>query len=81
MFSTTSHQRYGLYATTTAEFQTEKEKGTKNDMQQTQEDDHSLSIVLSWVRNGKQPHRSVLQGHSRNIWVPWNNLDSPQSRK
>ena len=45
-------------------------------MQQTQEDDQSLSTVLSWVTNGKQPHRSVLQGQSRDIWVLWNSFDS-----
>ena len=39
-----------------------KEKGTKNDMQQVQEDDQSLRTVLFWVENGKQSHRSVLQG-------------------
>ena len=55
---------------------TRKEKGTKNDMQQAQEDDQSLSTVLSWVKNGKQPHRSVLQGQSRDVWVLWNNFDS-----
>ena len=53
---------------------TRKEKGTKNDMQQTQED--GLSTVLSWVQNGKQPHRSVLQGQSRDVWVLLNNFDS-----
>ena len=41
---------------------TRKEKGTKNDMQQVQEDDQSLRTVLSWVTNGKQSHRSVPQG-------------------
>ena len=55
---------------------TQKEKGTKNDMQQAEGDDQSLSTVLSWVKNGKQPHRSVLQGQSRDIWVLWNNSDS-----
>ena len=33
---------------------TQKEKGTKNEMQQAQEDDQSLSTVLSWVENGKK---------------------------
>ena len=55
---------------------TQKGKGTKSDMQQTQEDIQSLSTVPSWVRNGKQPHRSVLQRESRYIWVLWNNFDS-----
>ena len=55
---------------------TQKQTGTKNDMQQAQEDDQSLSTVLSLVKNGKQPHRSVLQGQSRDIWVLWNNFDS-----
>ena len=55
---------------------TRKEKGTKNDMQQAQEDDQSLTTTLSQVRNGKQPHRSVLQGRSRDVWVLWNNFDS-----
>ena len=45
-------------------------------MQQAQEDDPSLSTVLSGVRNGKQPHRSVLQGQSRDVWILWNNFDS-----
>ena len=45
-------------------------------MQQTQEDDQSLSTVLSWVKNGKQPNRSVLQGQSRKTYVLWNNFDS-----
>ena len=55
---------------------TQKGKGAKNDMQQAQEDDQSLSTVLSWIKNGKQPHRSVLQGQSRDIWVLANNFDS-----
>ena len=55
---------------------TQKEKGTKNDMQKAQEDDQSLSTVLSWVKNGKQPQCSVVQGQSRSIWVLWNNFDS-----
>ena len=55
---------------------TRKEKGTKNDMQQAQEDNQSLSIVISWVKNGKQPHPSVLQGQSRDVWILWNNFDS-----
>ena len=41
---------------------TPREQRTKNDMQQAQEEDQSLSTVLSWVKNGKQPHRSVIQG-------------------
>ena len=55
---------------------TRKEKVTKDDIQQAQEDDPSLSTVLSWIKNGKQPHRSVLQGQSRDVWVLWNNFDS-----
>ena len=55
---------------------TRKEKGTQIDMQQVQEDDQSLSTVLSWVKNGKQPYRSVLQGQSRDVWVLWNSFDS-----
>ena len=55
---------------------TRKEKGTKNDMQQAQEHDQSLSTVLSWVKNGKRSHRSVLQCRSRDVWVLWNNFDS-----
>ena len=55
---------------------TQKEKGTKSDMKQSQEDDQSLSSALSWNKNGKQPHRSVFQGQSRDTWVQWNNLDS-----
>ena len=39
-------------------------------MQQAQEDD------LSWVKNGKQLHRSVLQGQSRDLRVLGNNFDS-----
>ena len=54
----------------------EKEKRTKSDMQQAQEDDQSLTTVLAWVENGKQPHRSVLQGQTRDIWVLWNVFDS-----
>ena len=54
---------------------TRKEKSTKNEMQQAQEDDQNLSTVLSWVKNGKKPHRSVLQGQSRDVWVLWNNFD------
>ena len=45
-------------------------------MPQAQEDDESLSTVLSWVKNGKQPQRSVLQGQSSDFWVLWNNFDS-----
>ena len=45
-------------------------------MQQAQEDNQSLSTVLSWVKNGKQPHSSVLQGRPRDVWVLWNNFDS-----
>ena len=45
-------------------------------MQQTQEDDQSLSTVIFWEKNGKQPHRSVFQGQSRDTWFPWNNFDS-----
>ena len=55
---------------------TRKEKGTRNDMQQAQDDDPSLSTVPSWVKNGKKPHRSVLQGQSGDVWVLWNNFDS-----
>ena len=55
---------------------TRKEKGTKNDMQQVQEDNHSVSSVRFWVKNEKQPHCSVLQGQSRNVWVLWNKLAS-----
>ena len=45
-------------------------------MQQAQEDDPSLSTVLACVKNGKQPHRSVLQGRSKNVRVLWINFDS-----
>ena len=40
-------------------------KGTKDDMKLAHEDDQSSSTVPSWVKNRKQPHRSVLQGQSR----------------
>ena len=55
---------------------THKQTGAKSDMQQAQKDDQSLSTVLSWVKNGKQRRRSVLQGQSRDIWALWNNFDS-----
>ena len=45
-------------------------------MQQAQEDDQSIATVLSWVKNGKQPHRWVIQGQSRDISVLWNNFTS-----
>ena len=45
-------------------------------MQQAQEDDQSLATVLFWVKNGKQPHCSVLQSQSRDTWVVWNKVDS-----
>ena len=44
-------------------------KNTKNEMQQAQEDDRSTGTVLSSVENGKVPHRSILQGQSRDTWV------------
>ena len=55
---------------------TQKEKEAKNGMQQTQENNQSLSTVLAVVKNGTQPYRSVPQGQSRDTWVLWNNFDS-----
>ena len=57
---------------------TQKENIRKNDMQQAQVDDQGLSTVLSLVKNGKQPLRSVLRGQSRDIWFLWNNFDFPK---
>ena len=45
-------------------------------MQQALENNQGLSTVLFWVENGKQYHRSVLQGQSRDFWVPRNIFDS-----
>ena len=56
--------------------ETQKQKGSKNDMQEAQEDKKSLGAVLSCVKNGKTPHCSALQGRSRDTWVLNENFDS-----
>ena len=77
-FPQLANQSSVLYATATAEFESwrDSKKATKSDTQQAQEDDQILSTVLCWVKNRKLPHRSVLQGQSRDIWDLWNNFDS-----
>ena len=47
-------------------------RASKNEKQQAQEDDQIHRTVHSRVKNGEQPHRSVLQSQSRDKGI-WSN--------